>query len=61
MINPLVGVIMGSDSDLPVMQAAIDVLTDFGVVARGADRLRAPHARRDERLRPFGGRPRVCG
>lgn len=28
---PLVGVIMGSDSDLPVMQAAIDVLTDFGV------------------------------
>jgi 5-(carboxyamino)imidazole ribonucleotide mutase len=29
--RPLVGVIMGSDSDLPVMQAAIDVLTDFGV------------------------------
>jgi 5-(carboxyamino)imidazole ribonucleotide mutase len=29
--NPLVGVIMGSDSDLPVMQAAIDVLTEFGV------------------------------
>jgi len=29
--GPLVGVIMGSDSDLPVMQAAIDVLTDFGV------------------------------
>src|SRR6188474_3266024 len=28
---PLVGVIMGSDSDLPVMQAAIDVLVDFGV------------------------------
>ena len=28
---PLVGVIMGSDSDLPVMQAAIDVLTAFGV------------------------------
>jgi 5-(carboxyamino)imidazole ribonucleotide mutase len=27
----LVGVIMGSDSDLPVMQAAIDVLTEFGV------------------------------
>jgi 5-(carboxyamino)imidazole ribonucleotide mutase len=27
----LVGVIMGSDSDLPVMQGAIDVLTDFGV------------------------------
>jgi len=29
--QPLVGVIMGSDSDLGVMQAAIDVLTDFGV------------------------------
>jgi 5-(carboxyamino)imidazole ribonucleotide mutase len=27
----LVGVIMGSDSDLPVMQAAIDVLGAFGV------------------------------
>ena len=26
-----VGVIMGSDSDLAVMQAAIDVLTEFGV------------------------------
>src|SRR6202158_5124893 len=31
MTTPLVGVIMGSDSDLPVMQAAIDVLTEFGV------------------------------
>ena len=31
MSAPLVGVIMGSDSDLPVMQGAIDVLTDFGV------------------------------
>src|SRR5712691_10903884 len=29
--NPLVGVIMGSDSDLPVMQGAIDVLVEFGV------------------------------
>jgi 5-(carboxyamino)imidazole ribonucleotide mutase len=28
---PIVGVIMGSDSDLPVMQGAIDVLADFGV------------------------------
>ncbi len=31
MTDPLVGIIMGSDSDLPVMQGAIDVLTDFGV------------------------------
>ncbi len=29
--NPRVGVIMGSDSDLPVMQGAIDVLAEFGV------------------------------
>ncbi len=29
--DPLVGVIMGSDSDLPVMQGAIDVLDEFGV------------------------------
>jgi 5-(carboxyamino)imidazole ribonucleotide mutase len=28
---PLVGVIMGSDSDLRVMQDAVDVLTDFAV------------------------------
>jgi 5-(carboxyamino)imidazole ribonucleotide mutase len=29
--DALVGVIMGSDSDLPVMQGAIDVLADFGI------------------------------
>jgi 5-(carboxyamino)imidazole ribonucleotide mutase len=29
--EPLVGVIMGSDSDLPVMQAATEVLADFEV------------------------------
>jgi 5-(carboxyamino)imidazole ribonucleotide mutase len=28
---PRVGVIMGSDSDLPTMQAAVDVLAEFGV------------------------------
>lgn len=28
---PLVGVIMGSDSDLPVMQAAVDVLREFEI------------------------------
>jgi 5-(carboxyamino)imidazole ribonucleotide mutase len=30
-MTPLVGVIMGSDSDLPVMQGAIDALTELGV------------------------------
>ena len=31
MKQPVVGVIMGSDSDLPTMKAAADVLTEFGV------------------------------
>ncbi len=29
--SPLVGVIMGSDSDLPTMQGALDALDEFGV------------------------------
>ena len=29
--KPLVGVIMGSDSDLPVMQGAADALAEFGI------------------------------
>jgi 5-(carboxyamino)imidazole ribonucleotide mutase len=31
MANLLVGIIMGSDSDLPVMQPAADVLKEFGI------------------------------
>lgn len=31
MSDPLVGVVMGSDSDLPTMQGAIDALREFGV------------------------------
>jgi 5-(carboxyamino)imidazole ribonucleotide mutase len=31
MTSPQVGVIMGSDSDLPVMQGAVDALDDFGI------------------------------
>ncbi len=31
MTQPLVGIIMGSDSDLPVMQQAADALSDLGV------------------------------
>ena len=30
-MNPLVGIIMGSDSDLPVMQAASDILKQFEI------------------------------
>jgi 5-(carboxyamino)imidazole ribonucleotide mutase len=32
-VNPVVGIIMGSDSDLPVMQGAIDVLDEFDVAS----------------------------
>ncbi len=31
MTQPLVGIIMGSDSDLPVMQEAADILNQLGV------------------------------
>ena len=30
-MNPLVGIIMGSDSDLPVMRAAAELLQQFGI------------------------------
>ena len=30
-MDPQVGIIMGSDSDLPTMQAAADVLKEFGI------------------------------
>lgn len=30
-MNPLVGIIMGSDSDLNIMQAAADILKQFGI------------------------------
>lgn len=31
MANPLIGIIMGSDSDLPVMQRAAEILKQFGI------------------------------
>ena len=30
-MKPIVGIIMGSDSDLPVMKAAAEILSEFGV------------------------------
>jgi 5-(carboxyamino)imidazole ribonucleotide mutase len=47
--NPRVGVIMGSDSDLPTMQGAIDVLVEFGVPyeARVVSAHRTPEAMLD--------------
>jgi 5-(carboxyamino)imidazole ribonucleotide mutase len=31
MVKPMVSIIMGSDSDLPVMQQAADILKEFGI------------------------------
>src|SRR5450631_2011248 len=44
--NPRVGVIMGSDSDLPTIQGAIDVLVEFGIAyeARVISAHRTPEA-----------------
>ena len=30
-MNPVIGIIMGSDSDLPIMQSAADMLKQFGI------------------------------
>ena len=35
---PLVGIIMGSDSDLNIMQAAADMLKDFEIAVPGNER-----------------------
>ena len=45
MTQPVVGVVMGSASDLPVMQAAVDVLDDFEVPCevRVVSAHRTPH------------------
>jgi len=44
-IKPLVGIIMGSDSDLPVMNEAAEILKEFGIEyeVRIASAHRAPH------------------
>ncbi len=46
--QPLVGVVMGSDSDLPTMQAAIDALDEFGVSSEV--RILSAHRTPDEML-----------
>ena len=56
-----VGIVMGSDSDWPVMQAAGEVLTELGVGVGGRRRLRAPDAHRDDRVGPRGAHPRAVG
>ena len=59
-VSARVGVVMGSDSDLPVMQGAVDVLVELGVDPRGPRRLRPPYAARDDRLRDRRGRTRAA-
>ena len=44
--RPVVGVVMGSDSDWPVMQAAVEVLDEFGIPAE-ADVVSAHRMPRD--------------
>ncbi|MEA2516059.1 MAG: 5-(carboxyamino)imidazole ribonucleotide mutase [Thermomicrobiales bacterium] len=46
--SPLVGVVMGSDSDLPTMRAAVDALTEFGVPCEV--RILSAHRTPDEML-----------
>jgi len=43
--SPIVGVVMGSDSDLPVMRPAADVLDEFGIATevRVVSAHRTPH------------------
>ena len=41
---PVVAVVMGSSSDLPVMRGAVEMLERFGIAARGARGVRPPHA-----------------
>jgi 5-(carboxyamino)imidazole ribonucleotide mutase len=46
--SPLVGVVMGSDSDLPTMRAAVDALAEFGVSSEV--RILSAHRTPDEML-----------
>jgi len=46
--TPIVGVTMGSDSDLPTMRAAVDALTEFGVASEV--RILSAHRTPDEML-----------
>jgi 5-(carboxyamino)imidazole ribonucleotide mutase len=46
--QPLVGVVMGSDSDLPTMRAAVDALAEFGIPCEV--RILSAHRTPDEML-----------
>ena len=51
MTDPVVGIIMGSDSDWSVMELAAEALAEFEVPYEVARRLGPSDAARDDRLR----------
>ncbi len=63
--NPAVGILMGSDSDLPVMSAAIETLEEFGVPAEvevvSAHRSPARSAEYARTARERGLQVIICG
>ena len=61
MSAPVVGVVMGSDSDWPVMEAAALALDELGI-AYEADVVSAHRMPRgDDRVRRVRGRTGACG
>ena len=58
--DPIVGIVMGSDSDWPIMRAGRRGARRVRRPVRGARRLRAPHAAPDARLRRGRRRPRTA-
>ena len=58
---PVVGIVMGSDSDWPVMEAAAEALDEFEVPLRGRRGIRAPDAARDDRVRLARPNAAACG
>ena len=58
--SPLVGILMGSDSDWPKIQAAAAALDEFGVRLRSARHQRPPHARTRPAIRHDGGCARAA-
>lgn len=65
MEKPLVGILMGSDSDLPVMEKAAEVLTQLGVVwemdISSAHRLPEKTAQYAQTARERGVEVLICG
>ena len=59
--TPLVGIIMGSKSDMPEMEKAGEILAEKGDPLRGARDVRAPRPRHGGRLLPQRAHARACG